>query len=308
MVFTDEALIRQCLDGDTDAFGFLVDKYKGAVYALAYHKIGNHHDAEDMAQETFLKAYQRLSTLRNTSGFAGWLYVICANCCYSWLRKRRKEKETVVPLRQLSHAEVSDSSYAKYANEQIEESVREAIDALPESERTVITLHYLGGLSCQEIGRFLGVSLSAAKMRLFRARSQLKERMIEMLEQTWGRSQIGSGFTFHLMETVQRMSPFSVPRPDFRRWVPIGALMATLILRFGSLFVSSTMPPFSLGDTQKNIEVMLLNLPQQEDNPQVNLPIVSIFFLDVLLEPRYSIVPVWLCCAGQITHFCSKPC
>ena len=136
MAHGDENLIRQCLNGDDGAFGFLVDKYKGAVNALAYRKIGNYHDAEEIAQETFLKAYQKLSTLKNPDGFAGWLYVICANCCRDWLRKRRKEKESVISLRRLSGDEVAASSYAKYTNDKTEQSLREAVSTLSESERT----------------------------------------------------------------------------------------------------------------------------------------------------------------------------
>ena len=62
-MLSDESLVKHCLDGDKSAFGFLVDKYKGAVHALAYHKVGNFHDAEEIAQESFLRAYQRLSSL-----------------------------------------------------------------------------------------------------------------------------------------------------------------------------------------------------------------------------------------------------
>ena len=274
MPFSDETLIKQCLDGDTDAFGFLVDKYKGAVHALAYHKIGNYHDAEDIAQETFLKAYQNLSTLRNLSGFAGWLYVICANCCYSWLRRHRKQKGTVLSLRQSSYAEISSSSYTKHTDEEMEESVREAIDALPESEGTVVTLHYLGGLSCEEVSRFLGASLSAVKMRLFRARNHLREEMTEMLEQTQSKSRVGSGFTFRLMEIVQKMSPLDAPKPDIGRWISTSALTAALILGLGSLFISSTPPPFSFGVTQENMKVTLLDIPRRERDPETNYAII----------------------------------
>ena len=95
MALSDEALINRCLNGDDGAFGFIVDKYKGVVHALAYRKTGNYHDAEDIAQETFLKAYQKLSTLKHPSRLAGWLYVICANCCCGWLRKHRRGKAAI---------------------------------------------------------------------------------------------------------------------------------------------------------------------------------------------------------------------
>lgn len=264
MAFSDESLIKQCLDGDPSAFEFLIDKYKGAVHALAYRKIGNYHDTEEIAQETFLKAYQRLSTLRNTSGFAGWLYVICANCCYDWLRKRRKEN--VLPLDQLPRTEINSLSYARYSDNQIDESVRDALNALSESERTIVTLQLLGGLSCEEISRFLGVSLSAAKMRLLRAKNQLKKEITEMLEQTWSKSQLGAGFTFQLMETIQKLSPFGIPEPNIKKWVPVVPLIMTLMIGFGSFFISSTIPPFSLDSLTGNMRTELLELPQQAED------------------------------------------
>jgi len=272
MAFSDETLIKQCLDGDSSAFGFLIDKYKGAVHALAYHKIGNYHDAEEIAQETFLKAYQRLSTLRNTSGFAGWLYVICANCCYDWMRKWRKEN--VLSLDQLPRTEITSLSYARYSDNRIDESVRDALNALSESERTIVTLQLLGGLSCEEISRFLGISLSAAKMRLSRAKNQLKKEITGMLEQTWSKSQLGSGFTFQLMETIQRLSPFGIPEPNIRKWIPIAPLIMTLMIGFGSFFISSTIPPFHLDNLAGNARIAFLELPQQAKDPQINIPVV----------------------------------
>jgi len=88
MELTDEELIERAKIGDETAFGFLVDKYKGAVHTLAYRKLGDYHKAEDIAQETFLRAYQKLSTLRDVRNFAGWLYCITANFCRMHLRKR----------------------------------------------------------------------------------------------------------------------------------------------------------------------------------------------------------------------------
>ena len=90
MIPNDEELVRRCLNGEQAAFGFLVDKYKGAVHALARKKLRNHHDAEDVAQEAFLNAYENLPSLKEPSRFAGWLYVITAHEC-----ARRIKKENI---------------------------------------------------------------------------------------------------------------------------------------------------------------------------------------------------------------------
>ena len=84
----DGYLIQQCLNGDTAAFGFLVDKYRQSVYALAYTRLGNFHDAEDVTQEVFIKAYERLSSLKRWDAFYAWLYSITCNLCKMWKRSR----------------------------------------------------------------------------------------------------------------------------------------------------------------------------------------------------------------------------
>lgn len=81
MDHSDGELIRRTLAGDETAFGSLVDRYKGAGHALVYRKTGDFHIAEELTQDTFLQAYQKLSTLRNPVHFAGWLYVIASRCC-----------------------------------------------------------------------------------------------------------------------------------------------------------------------------------------------------------------------------------
>ena len=82
-------LIQRILEGDDAAFACLVRKYQKRVHALAWRKIGDFHIAEDITQETFLKVYRELATLKNPSQFSGWLYVITNRCCLAWLRKKR---------------------------------------------------------------------------------------------------------------------------------------------------------------------------------------------------------------------------
>ena len=84
----DGHIIQKCLDGDAAAFGLLVDKYKGSVYALAYAKLGDFHDAQDMTQEVFLKAYRKLRTLKRWDRFLSWLYAITSNSCKDFLRSK----------------------------------------------------------------------------------------------------------------------------------------------------------------------------------------------------------------------------
>ena len=104
-------LIQRTLEGDESAFGFLVDKYKGSVHALAYRKLGNFHTAEEITQDTFLKAYQKLSTLKDPGRFPGWLYVIAARCCLSWLRQNRLQTESLDSVEGRDEGTIMDKIY-----------------------------------------------------------------------------------------------------------------------------------------------------------------------------------------------------
>ena len=89
----DGHIIHKCLNGEREAFGLLVDKYKASIYALAYSKLRNFHDAEDITQEAFIKAYRKLHTLRWWDNFLAWLYAITSNLCKDWLRSQPKRPD-----------------------------------------------------------------------------------------------------------------------------------------------------------------------------------------------------------------------
>ena len=205
----DIALIQRVLEGDDTAFSTLVEKYQRSVHALAWRKIGDFHIAEDITQDTFLKAYQRLSTLKKPQRFASWLYVIAANHCSTWLRKKRLWTES---LENTSSGQVEKATYSGYViaeNERItaesqREVVKKLLAKLQESERTVITLYYLGEMSYEEISEFLGVSVAAIKNRLYRARNRLKQEE-PMIREALGNFQITPNLTENIMREISRL-------------------------------------------------------------------------------------------------------
>ena len=155
----DVQLIQEILDGDEAAFNTLVEKYQKSVHALAWRKIGDFHDAEEITQDTFLQVYKKLPTLKDPNQFAGWLYVIANRLCIGWLRKR---KPTMESLEDTPVEEIENASHTHYVSEQREteaiahnaELVKKLLRKLPESERTVMTLYYLGEMTTKEIGNF----------------------------------------------------------------------------------------------------------------------------------------------------------
>ena len=182
----DVQLIQRILSGDDSAFNTLVQKYQKGVHALAWRKIGDFHYAEEITQDTFLKVYKNLSTLSNPDQFAGWLYVIANRLCIDW---KRQQKFVPQSLQEVSVKEIEESAYTRYISEKQETESRERryeivakiLKRLPESERTVVTLHYLGEMTAKEIGKFLGVSVGTIDSRLHRARKRLKnneERLV----------------------------------------------------------------------------------------------------------------------------------
>ena len=223
----DGHIIRKCLSGDPAAFGLLVDKYKGGVYALAYSKLHNFHDAEDVTQEVFIKAYERLRSLRRWDNFLAWLYAITSNLCKMWIRTRSRRPDREYTEDQSLGIQV-DLSMRSYREELAYESVHKALDSLPEGYRQVLTLYYLGGMSGDEIARFLGTSPSNVRQRLSRARSRLKEEMVAVMSATFESQRLPATFTFRIVEAVKRIKIHPMPRVAGLPW---GLSLAAGIMR-----------------------------------------------------------------------------
>ena len=232
---TDAALIHRTLNGDENAFAKLVEKYQKQVHALAWRKIGDFHIAEEITQDTFLKAYKKLTTLKKPQRFASWLYVIAANCCSSWLRKKRFRTQS---LEDTSSAQLEKATYSGYVIDENErtaieaqrEVVKNLLEKLQESERTVITLHYFADMTCKEISEFLGVSVGAIKSRLSRARHRLKKEE-PMIRAALDNFQITPNLTENIMREVSRIKPVA-PSSGNQPLVPWAIAASTVTIAF----------------------------------------------------------------------------
>jgi RNA polymerase sigma factor (sigma-70 family) len=172
MQLMDEVLVRKAMEGDRYAFGQLIEKYKNAVYGLAYHLVRDYAESQDLSQEAFLQAYLKLQQLKQPAKFASWLKRITANICKMWLRRPKPE---LVSWEELKEDKLQMD--ASYEAEEIKQDVREAIDALSEKNRLTITLYYIDGLTQKEIGDFLGVPLGSIKSRLHEAKKHLRKEL-----------------------------------------------------------------------------------------------------------------------------------
>ena len=176
----DAQLIERTLAGDESAFSALVRKYQEPVHSFVRRKVGDFHIAEEITQDIFLRVYEKLETLKNPNTFAKWLYVIATRQCFAWFEKKRipmASLDAMPPeeLEELAYTQYRAKQRDEFANEQQREAIKRLLQKLPESERTVVTLHYLDSMTCEDVSKFLGVSPNTVKSRLHRARKRLKK-------------------------------------------------------------------------------------------------------------------------------------
>ena len=275
MKASDFALIQRTLDGDQSAFTTLVNKYQKWVHALVWRKIGDFHIAEEVTQDVFLKVYKKLSTLKPTDHFPGWLYVVATRHCIAWFRKKHLP---ITSLDAMPASEVEEFCYTQYETEHGEknslerqrEIVKHLLQKLPESERTVVTLHYFGEMSCEKISEFLGVSPNTIKSRLHRARKRL-EKQEHLLHDVSGIFQVPPTLTENIAREIARIKPDSpsVSKP----WVPWGisfaaTLLAILLIDPGTRMLSRFQQPYSFEATSemtvKFIDVSVLRASKRK--------------------------------------------
>ena len=200
----DIALIERTLSGDETAFAVLVERYQKQVHSIVWRTIKDFHIAEDIVQETFLKAYQKLGTLNDPQRFSAWINAIATRHCLAWFRGNRLNSElaeniSIATKQSDAYSRYISGEQAKAAAQELREMVKKWLAKLKESERTVITLHYFDGMSCEEIAAFLGVTTNTIKSRLNRARNRLKKN------ESLGQSTPGDFQTFATLSEVAKM-------------------------------------------------------------------------------------------------------
>ncbi len=260
MKHDDAELIERTLEGDDHAFAALVEKYQDQIHALAWQKIGDFHIAQEITQDTFITAYQKLATLTHHKRFAGWLYVITSNKCNMWHRKKTPQPQSLeetdpMELEEVYYSEYISRQREKAANQKRRATVQRLLNKLRESERTVITLHYLAGLTCEEIGKFLGVSSNTIKSRLHRARERLKKEEA-VIQENLSSFQLPTQFTDNIMKEISRLNP--IAPSGSKPLVPLAmsaaaAIFVILLMGVGAQNLIHFQEPYQLDATSESM-------------------------------------------------------
>ena len=265
MIKDDVQLIQRILSGDDAAFTALVRKHQKSVHALAWRKVGDFHYAEEITQDTFLQVYNKLATLKDPRQFSGWLYVMTNRICSNWMRKNNPALQS---LETTPMEDLEKSAYAHHLSEQREieatehrhEIAKRLLEELPESERTVMTLYYLGEMTTREISRFLGVSVHTITSRLQRAKRRLQQDEERLVQEMLGRVQLPDSLIENIVQGVADMKPAppATGKP-LLPWAALGAaaILVLLLLGISNKYLARFQRPYSFeAASEPTIEII----------------------------------------------------
>lgn len=181
--YNDQHYIAKVLQGDTNAFSMLIDRYKDMVYSLALKMTKNTEDAEEVAQDAFLKAYKSLASFKGEAKFSSWLYSIVYHACLDKIKKNTKRYQEI-EINEYTEQKLEDLDGVLQQLDRKEraERIAQCLDMLPEEERAIIWLFYFEEKSLNEILEITHLSKSNVKVKLHRARKKLVEIIINNVE------------------------------------------------------------------------------------------------------------------------------
>lgn len=190
MTESDGAVIQRVLDGDADGFRLLVERYSPAVFRLAYRMTGSREDADDVVQETLLRAYKSLARYDGRASFSTWLYRICANYSLDFLTAKKRQSAEVQFLagddgeRRFEPVEEGAGPDRIAFSKQVREQVDKAMGCLTPQERAAFVMRHFEECPVEEIGEALGLAPSAARHSIFRAVQKLRKALAPLVKVT----------------------------------------------------------------------------------------------------------------------------
>ena len=180
----DEDLINKVIKGENNAYAILVDRYKHMVYTLALKIVKNREDAEEVAQDSFIKAYNALNDFKGESKFSTWLYKIVYYRSLDYLKKNKRQVETTaIDISEEYNIATMDDALEGMELKERAQIIKHAIQELPADDTVLITLYYFEMLSMNEISKVMELPPNTIKVRLFRGRKRLAKILERILEQ-----------------------------------------------------------------------------------------------------------------------------
>jgi len=176
---TDYELVLACLEGEKDSFGELIARYKNLIYSVVLRMVSDKEDANDLAQEVFIKIYRNLEKYSDEFKFSTWTIRIATNHVIDWRRKKKQDTVNIEDAPEIAAAGGASPEDEYIAKEQ-SRMLRDLVASLPDIYRVPIVLYHDQGLSYQEIADVTGEPLSKIKNRIFRGRKMLKESLMSM--------------------------------------------------------------------------------------------------------------------------------
>ena len=183
MTTNDQITINQILEGNTNAFAILVDRYKDLVFTLALRMLKNREEAEEVAQDTFVKAFRKLDNFKGDSKFSTWIYRVAYNTCLDRIKKNRKHINDIeINEFTINQVVALDNVLDTIETKERNETIKQCIDTLPQEESFLLTLYYFDELSLEEISKIVGMKANAIKVKIFRSRKKLANILKVKLE------------------------------------------------------------------------------------------------------------------------------
>jgi RNA polymerase sigma-70 factor (ECF subfamily) len=209
----DVALVASALSGGPEAFGPIIERYQDAVFAVALARLRNFDDAEDIAQEVFIEAFECLSRMGDPSRLGAWLRSIAIHRCIDHLRRRRE----VINLEEIAEKleDASSNPHTEIERQELRDQVMAAIGRLSKVQRETTTLFYINGYSQEEVARIQEVPVGTVKRRLYDARGKLKEEMIGLVEDVLKAGAPKEDFGERVFDILSRYGRPAVP---WQKW------------------------------------------------------------------------------------------
>ena len=170
----DQEIINRTLKGDTNAFSVLVERYKDLIFTLTMRMLKNREEAEEVAQDTFIKAFKSLNKYKGESKFSTWLYKVAYNSSLDRIKKNKRYLNDVAIDEYTKHeVKTIDNAFDTLVQKERNEVIKGCIDRLPSEDNFILTLYYFEELALEEISEITGVNSNNLKVKLFRARKKL---------------------------------------------------------------------------------------------------------------------------------------